>query len=300
MSKERILTVRYGAVDIGTNSCRLLIAEVDQYRQLQPIYQVMETTRIGEGMDGSRLLGEEAMVRTISCLGGFKEQLDRMQVAKYRAVATSAVREAANRAEFEARAELETGMDIEIISGHEEARLSYEGVMRGLELDTTPLVVDLGGGSTEFIFPDQNILLSVPLGAVRATEAHMHAWEMRDQLTELACFKSRLEHHPLVMVGGAASTMVAIKKGMVDYQPELVHGERLSLAEIGDLYELLESLPLNIRCRLPGLQPERADIINKGALIMLIIMEVLGKREIIVSESDILQGIIWSLADADR
>ncbi|NMC27317.1 MAG: Ppx/GppA family phosphatase [Syntrophomonadaceae bacterium] len=291
--------MRYGAVDIGTNSCRLLIAEVDRYRQLQPIYQVMETTRIGEGMDGSRLLGEEAMVRTIACLGRFKEQLDKMQVAKYRAVATSAVREAANRAEFEARVALETGMDIEVISGHEEARLSYEGVMRGLELDTSPLVVDLGGGSTEFIFPELDMLISVQLGAVRATAAKMTALQMRDSLKELSCFKDRLVSHPLVMVGGAPSTMVAIKKGMLDYRPDLVHGERLSFAEIGDLYELLESLPLELRRRLPGLQAERADIINKGALIMLIIMEVLGKREIIVSESDILHGIIWSLADAD-
>lgn len=293
------MTMRYGAVDIGTNSCRLLIAEVDRYRQLQPIYQVMETTRIGEGMDGSRLLGEEAMVRTIACLGRFKEQLDKMQVAKYRAVATSAVREAANRAEFEARVALETGMDIEVISGHEEARLSYEGVMRGLELDTSPLVVDLGGGSTEFIFPELDMLISVQLGAVRATAAKMTALQMRDSLKEISCFKDRLVHHPLVMVGGAPSTMVAIKKGMLDYRPDLVHGERLSFAEIGDLYELLESLPLELRRRLPGLQAERADIINKGALIMLIIMEVLGKREIIVSESDILHGIIWSLADAD-
>lgn len=293
------MTMRYGAVDIGTNSCRLLIAEVDQYRQIQPIYRVMETTRIGEGMDGSGLLGEEAMVRTISCLGGFKGQLDKMQ-AKYRAVATSAVREAANRAEFEARVALETGMDIEIISGHEEARLSYEGVIRGLELDASPMVVDLGGGSTEFIFPELDMLISVPLGAVRATVAKMSALQMRDSLKELSCFKDRLVRHPLVMVGGSPSTMVAIKKGMLDYRPELVHGERLSFTEIGDLYELLESLPLELRRRLPGLQVERADIINKGALIMLIIMEVMGKREIIVSESDILQGIIWSLADADR
>lgn len=294
------MTMRYGAVDIGTNSCRLLIAEVDKYRQIQPIYRVMETTRIGEGMDGSRLLGEEAMVRTIACLGGFKEQLDKMQVAKYRAVATSAVREAANRAEFEVRVELETGMEIEIISGHEEARLSYAGVMRGLEMDRSPLVVDLGGGSTEFIFPELDMLISVPLGAVRATEAQMSALQIRDSLKELSCFKDRLVNHPLVMVGGAPSTMVAIKKGMLDYRPDQVHGERLSFSEIGDLYELLESLPVELRRRLPGLQAERADIINKGALIMLIIMEVLSKREIIVSESDILQGIIWTLDDADR
>ena len=98
------------------------------------------------------------------------------------------------------------------------------------------------------------------------------------------------------MVGGAASTLVAVKKGLIDYRSELVHGERLSRTEIADLYDLLESLPLQLRRRLPGLQPERADIIHKGALIILVIMEVLAKTEIIVSESDILEGLIWSLA----
>lgn len=289
--------MRYGAVDIGTNSCRLLVAEVDIYRQLHELYREMETTRIGEGLNRSQLLGEEAMTRTISCLGRFSQILQEQQVDKYWVTATSAVRDAANRAEFVARVRMETGLEVEVISGAEEARLSYEGVIRGLELAVSPLVVDLGGGSTEFIFPEENIVLSIPLGAVRATEADMHAAEMKAGLQELACFKERVARHPLVMVGGAASTMVAIKKGMLDYHREMVHGEVLSRTDIGELYELLEKLPLELRRRLPGLQPERADIINKGALLMLVIMEVLGKRDIIVSESDILEGMIWSLAE---
>jgi exopolyphosphatase / guanosine-5'-triphosphate,3'-diphosphate pyrophosphatase len=290
--------VRYGAVDVGSNSCRLLIADLDQYRQLSPVWREMESTRIGEGMHRSTSLLDSAMDKTVACLARFSRKMEEMEVDRRRVVATSAVREASNRAEFQTRVKMECGLELEIISGEEEARLSFLGVSRGLKLATPPLVVDLGGGSTEIIFPDQHILLSIALGAVRAAEAKMEVAQIRASLKELTCFRDRLKTHPLVMVGGAPSSMVAIKKGMVDYRREMIHGERLTFGEIGDLYELLVSLPLEIRRRLPGLQPERADIIDKGALIILIIMEVLGKNELIVSESDILEGMIWSMAEA--
>lgn len=287
--------MRFGAIDIGTNSCRLLIAEMSAKNELIPLYTELESTRIGEGINQSELLPEKAIIRTLHCLSHFRERMQEFQVEKYRAIATSAVREAANRAEFVARAGIESGLEVEVISGEEEARLSYEGVKRGLELGAGPVVVDLGGGSTEFICPEENILLSVPLGAVRAAEANMYASDILAHLHLVVCLKDQLAKHPLVMVGGAASTLVAIKKGLIDYRPELVHGERLNRTEIADLYDLLESLPLQLRRRLPGLQPERADIIHKGALIILVIMEVLAKTEIIVSESDILEGLVWSL-----
>lgn len=287
--------MRWGAIDIGTNSCRLLIAEVNANNELTPLYADMETTRIGEGINQSARLKEEAIVRTLICLIGFRQRLQEFQVKKYRVIATSAVREASNRLEFTARVLKESGLAVEVISGATEARLSYAGVMRGLELIEAPLVVDLGGGSTEFICPEETILLSVPLGAVRAAEGDMYAADIMESLCPVVALKAQLSRHPMVMVGGAASTLVAVKKGLITYSSALVHGERLSRSEIADLYNLLDRLPLELRRRLPGLQPERADIINKGALIILVIMEVLGKMEIIVSESDILQGLIWSL-----
>jgi exopolyphosphatase/guanosine-5'-triphosphate,3'-diphosphate pyrophosphatase len=287
--------MRCGAVDIGTNSCRLLVAEVSAKNELTPLYTEMETTRIGAGINRSNQLQAEAIVRTLHCLTRFRERMQEFQVEKYRAIATSAVRDAGNRSEFTARAQMESGVEVEVISGEDEARLSYEGVIRGLKLSEAPLVVDLGGGSTEFICPAENILLSVPVGVVRAAEADTCAAAIIEQLQLVVGLKEQLLRHPLVMVGGAASTLVAVKKGLIHYRPELVHGERLTRTEISDLYDLLESLPLELRRRLPGLQPERADIINKGALIILVIMEVLAKREIIVSESDILQGLVWSL-----
>ncbi len=289
--------MRYGAVDIGTNSCRLLIAQLNAQGKLVALGKELETTRIGEGMGQSRLLNEGAITRTLLCLSRFRKIMQEYGVDTYRTVATSAVREASNRNDFINRVRLQSSMEVDIVEGTEEARLSYDGVVKGLETSGPPLVVDLGGGSTEFICPDQDLLLSLPIGAVRATEADMSASQIIERLSPLTQFKQQLENKPLVMVGGTVTSLVSIKKGMGQYNAESVHGEVLSRAEIGDLYNLLERMPLALRRRLPGLQPERADIIHKGALITLIIMEVLDHKEIIVSETDILEGIIWSMIE---
>jgi len=288
--------MRYGAVDIGTNSCRLLIAEANAENELNPLYKELETTRIGEGINQSNLLKEEAIERTLLCLNRFREKMQDYKVDKYRAIATSAVREAGNGAEFVGQARSQSQVEVEIVDGEEEARLSYLGVKRGLKLTKSPLVVDLGGGSTEFICPDEDMLISLPLGAVRATEADMYAVQINQVLTPIARVKERFKNRPLVMVGGTATTLVAVKKGLDEYNADLVHGEILSRTEIGDLYNLMERMPLSLRRRMPGLQPERADIINKGALIMLMIVDALGKSEVVVSESELLQGVVWSLA----
>ncbi len=285
----------FGAVDIGTNSCRLLIADRESGEQLRTIVRAMEITRIGENIHSVTILQEEALVRTLECLRRFGRQMQDNHVERYRAIATSAVRDAKNRDEFVSRALLEAGMVIEIVSGEKEARLSYAGVKEGLQLNQEPLVIDLGGGSTEFICPERDLLLSIPVGAVRATEADMSAAQIsaflkRDEIMAIA--PATL---PVVFVGGTATSLVTIKKGLADYDSDLIHGEILTRGEVGDLYNLLEGMPPQMRRRLPGLQPERADIINKGVLIILVIMELLGKAEILISESDLLEGIISTL-----
>jgi len=289
--------MRYGAVDIGTNSCRLLIADIKVIKKLHTLCKELDTTRMGEGINETSILKDEAIARTLLCLSHFRDRMQEFRVDRYRVVATSAVREAKNKNDFINLVRTHTGLEVDIIDGYEEARLSYNGVAKGLETLGPPLVVDLGGGSTELICPDQNLMLSLPLGAVRAAEADMGASRIIELLNPLTEFKKILENHPLVMVGGTATSLVAIKKGMVEYDPDCVHGEVLSRGEIGDLYNLLERMPLGLRRRLPGLQPERADIIHKGALIILIIMEVLGHKEITISETDLLEGIIWSMID---
>jgi len=287
--------MRYAAVDIGTNSCRLLIAEPATAPKLLNLHKGMEITRVGEGVSQNGLINAEAMERTLFCLGQFREKMQTCGVERYRAIATSAVREADNGLEFARRAREEQGMDVDIVSGEEEACLSYKGVIGGLSFSFSPLVADLGGGSTEFICPEEKLLISIPLGAVRATEADMNAGQIREALAPIGQIRQRLSQRPLVMVGGTASTLVAVKTGLVEYRPDLVHGHVLTKKDIGDLYNLLARMPLHLRRRLPGLQPERADIIDQGALIILMILEVLGKDEIIVSENDLLEGIILSL-----
>lgn len=285
----------YAAIDIGTNSCRLLIASVNNNRLFSE-FRKTETTRLGEGLNYSGKINPAALARTIKCLKDFKNIMLEYQVQSWRAVATSAVREAVNRQELLNSVQESLNLDIEVISGDEEARLSYQGVIRGLELPGLPLVADLGGGSTEFIVDDgHSFSLSLPVGAVRASESGMTAVDIAAALAPLAEYKNKLLSYPLVLVGGTASTLVAIKHSLAVYDREFVHGQVLTRADIADIYNMLAKMSLSLRKRLPGLQPERADIIPKGSMIVLLIMDLLAKDKIIVSESELLEAVIWEL-----
>ncbi len=285
--------MNYAAIDIGTNSCRLLIAE-RVGPELKTRYKEIETTRIGAGLSQTGRISQEAAQRSWQWLNKIQPILHAYDVRGYRAVATSAVREAANGQAFVEEAARQSNMMVEIISGEEEARLSYIGVEKGLQLDHQPLVADLGGGSTEFICIYQDLAISLPVGAVRATEIQMSAADIADLLRPIQTMQARFMEYPLVMVGGTASSIASVKLGLDVYDSEKVHGHHVTLQEAADIYQLLERTPLALRRRLPGLQPERADIINAGVLITILIMELLKKPEIIVSDSDLLQGIIWS------
>ncbi len=286
--------MRYAAIDIGTNSCRLLMAEI-QDNKLLTLSRDMKTTRIGEGLHQNGNISQTAMERTIACLNSFLKNIGDSGIAYCRIVATSALREALNQEEFLNLVRQKCGTSIELVSAEEEAHLSYLGVKKGLDIQGNPLVADLGGGSTELIAQNGGFyFLSLPLGAVRATEQSMSVVEIADIISPLAADKGLFKTNPLVFVGGTASSLVAIKESMTEYRSELIHGQSLSRKEIADIYDLLERLPLRVRQRLPGLQEERADIIPKGALIVLLIMDSLGKENIMVSESDLLDGVVWN------
>ncbi len=292
---ERELYMRYAAIDIGTYSCRLLIAEINKDRLIL-VHQEIETTRLGQQMSAGGHIGGMAMANTCRALYNFRYRMGEYGVSSYRVIATDAVRQAVNREEFITLAEQECRCLVEVISGEEEACLSYLGVKRGLELKQAPLVVDLGGGSTEFIKENgERFIISLPVGAVKAMK--MSTVEIAKIISPISKNKESFTNNPLVFVGGTATTLVAIKKSLETYRPDLVHGQVLTRREVADIYNMLEMMPLNLRKRLPGLQPERADIIPKGTLIVLLIMEFLGKNEIIVSESDLLEGIIWKMRD---
>ncbi|MDD2620689.1 MAG: Ppx/GppA phosphatase family protein [Syntrophomonadaceae bacterium] len=287
--------MKYAAIDIGTNSCRLLIASMQKDR-LTAVCKRIETTRLGEGLKPGGKISVQAIERSIKCLEDFKSNILEHQVQSFRAVATSALREAANGQELLDEAKDRLDLNIEIIDGEEEAELSYQGVMSSLQLDNLPLVVDLGGGSTEFIIKgDKSISLSLPVGAVRASENDMKAVDIAAALAPLSGYNNILLDNPLVFVGGTATTLVAIKNSFEVYDSKLVHGQILKRVEIADIYNMLERMSLKLRKRLPGLQPERADIIPKGTMIVLLIMDLLAKEKIIVSDCDLLEGMVWRM-----
>ncbi len=288
--------MRYAACDVGTNSCRLLVAEVEEDGRIRTIIKEVVTTRIGEGMHGRGWLQPRAINRTLNCLDSFIDIMRRNQVTERVFVATSAVRDAINRNDFLVLAEERIGMPIEVLDGKQEGELSYQGAMAGLGLRTNPLLADVGGGSTEIIFRRRGIKSSsINVGAVRAWEADWSEDEIKARLAAGIPKGMKTKSNPLVLVGGTATSLVAIKKGMTEYDPEKVQGERLSLQEISAYHDWLDQLTLEERKTLPGLQPERADIIVKGVLIIKCLMELLERDEAVVSDSDLLEGLILKL-----
>jgi exopolyphosphatase/guanosine-5'-triphosphate,3'-diphosphate pyrophosphatase len=254
------------------------------------------TTRIGEGVDSQGEISPAAVERTIKGLKELQELITRFQVEKMRVVGTSALREAANREEFVKRVGQELNWQVDIISGEEEAQLSYLGVRSGLLLDKPPLVVDIGGGSTEFMMENPfPWYISLPLGAVRAAEADWSDTQILSLLAPLEQ-KSITPDYPLVVVGGTATTLAAMQLRLSVYDSRLIHGQSLTIDQIQYWRDHLASMSLEERQKVIGLQPQRADIIVPGIRILALIMDQLGYEEMLISESDILDGVIAQLS----
>lgn len=284
----------FGAIDIGTNSVRLLIGQREAGR-VKPVCRQLSTTRLGQGLQKTGLLQEEAVRRTVQTLACYARILEEYGVKKYRAVATSAVRDAANR-ELLLKAAREQGLEVEIISGEEEAWLSYTGAVSVHRELKNPVVLDIGGGSTEMIFQLQGQIRSssTDVGAVRCTEA---SWSEEDIRQALAEALTQLPPSPfsLVGVGGTITTLAAIDQELEPYDSQRVQGYVLTKKAVEAIEKRLSALSLEERRQVPGLQPERADIILAGIKILRVILDQLAVAELVVSESDILDGIILSL-----
>lgn len=288
----------YAAIDVGTNSIRMLVAKV-QGGKLLPLLSKMQITRIGQGAGTSRVLLPEPMTRSLKTLQEYSAALQEIGVDGLRIVATSAVREAVNAPEFiELAARI--GLLVEIVSGETEAQLSFTGVTRGLDAVTDPTVLDIGGGSTEFIWTESNRIqvYSVPLGAVKIAENPSALGELPILCAGVWAGLSNRKESSLVGVGGTITTLAAIEQKLAVYQPERVHGFILQRSVVEKLLKSLSAMSLAERRMVVGLQPERADIILAGTALLSEIMERTGQSELVVSESDLLQGVIWSLADA--
>jgi len=291
------------AIDLGTNTARLLIAEQAPYRQLLLKRTI---TRLGGGFTRERGLSEEAQQRSLAALAAFAGEMERFQVTRVRAVATSAVRDAANGQEFCRRVQEETGISLEVIDGTEEAVLTLRGVASILDDKSGDLAVfDVGGGSTEYTLAcgvEHVFSRSLPIGVVRLTEGKSGVAEMEDKIRrELSGYRQELESAglgdrfakaTLIGTAGTATTLAAIQLGMTDYDYRKVNNHTLPLSEVERIFELLKPLTPQERLAVPGLEPGREDLIIAGTLVVLCTMRVFGFSTFKVSDSGLLEGLI--------
>ena len=292
-------------MDIGTNSTRLLVAEVDG-GTLTELDRRTVVTRLGEGLEASGRLSDPAVARVSEALADYREALDGLGAERVVAVATSAMRDAANGPEFRDEIERRFGIDARTISGDEEARLTFLGATAGRDPGAATLVIDIGGGSTEFVVGDAGgdpeFHVSTRMGSVRHTERHLHS----DPPTaaELAALAEdaraiveadvpadvRAGVNAGIAVAGTATSLAAVDQELDPYDPERVHGYRLGVASCERLLARLAGLTVAQRREVPGLHPDRAPTIVAGAGILLESMRACGLDGIEVSENDILHG----------
>jgi exopolyphosphatase / guanosine-5'-triphosphate,3'-diphosphate pyrophosphatase len=303
--------MRVAAIDVGTNSTRLLVAEaaVDGFR---PIDRRMTITRLGEGVDRRRAFAPEALERTLATIADYAAACGEYSVERLRVTGTSAVRDARNRDEFFEGVRTLTGVEPEVLSGDEEASATFLGTVSDLADTGNVLVVDIGGGSTELIagrsVPER--LVSLDFGCVRMFEKHLHTdpptMEELDGLraevgTALDVVKDELKVPAgarMIGVAGTVTQLATLNAGLPVYDPDVTHHAVLSHGDVRRLARRLETLPYEKRSRVKGLEPGRVDVIVAGAEILTCVMETFDAAEVLVSEKDILDGLVLQLLDA--
>ncbi|MFI2204485.1 exopolyphosphatase [Streptomyces sp. NPDC020192] len=311
---------RVAAVDCGTNSIRLLVADVNPATgELLELDRRMTIVRLGQDVDRTGRLAPEALERTFAACREYADVIRELGAAEVRFVATSASRDAENRDEF-VRGVLDIlGVEPEVITGDQEAEFSFTGATKELtgraDLTTPYLVVDIGGGSTEFVVGDEHVRAarSVDVGCVRMTERHLvHEGKVSDPPTEeqIAAIRADIEAaldlaertvplreaHTLVGLAGSVTTVSAIAQELPEYDSARIHHSRVPRDRVREITEWLLRSTHAERAAVPSLHPGRVDVIAAGALVLLAIMERTGAEEVVVSEHDILDGIAWSLA----
>lgn len=287
--------MRVAVIDVGTNSTRLLIAEVNSQKEVQPLHTDLVTTRLGKGIETAKLM-PSAISNTIAVIDDYLKRIPGWQVKKVVIAATSAVRNAVNREDFLSAVFEKTGYEVKTLSGEEEALLSYQGALSGLNTSIgsqNTVIMDLGGGSTEFTWktPGGLYCRSVEVGAVRVTEGNYTDAEIVSLLVSPLEEIRKISPVDLIGVGGTVTTIAAISLSLRVYNPVLVHGFDLSARQVEKTLSLLSALPLEKRRCLPGLQPERADIIIAGVRIVKQILLYLDLPGLKVSEADLMYGL---------
>jgi exopolyphosphatase / guanosine-5'-triphosphate,3'-diphosphate pyrophosphatase len=304
--------MRTAVVDIGSNTTRLYIADVEDGRITQELERHSNVTRLGAGVDKDGRLSDDAMQRVYDTLDGYKELIDKHDVRRGVAVLTSATRDAANGAEFAATVRDRYGLDPHVLKGEEEAQLSFLGATSDRDPDsTTPtLVIDIGGGSTELIIGrarTAEFSVSTQAGVVRQTERHIDSDPpTSDELDAVANDvraiieagvpedRRRAVQHAIA-VAGTATSLAAIAQDLDPYDPEKVHGYVLGTAERDQLRDQLAGMTLEERRHVNGLDPARAPTIVPGVVILTEVMRLFGLERVEVSEHDILRGAALGL-----
>ena len=304
--------MRLAGVDIGTLTCRLLIADLSPGGKLIEVRSERRILRLGEGVDRAKQLSVVAMDRVLQCLKEWREIIDALHVDAMAVVATSAVRDAANRDEFLDSVKREAGFDVELISGEEEARRTMLGIRSGLPVGVADvLALDVGGGSTEFILdsPCQNpVVRSIDIGVVRLCERLLHhdpptdgevqqarewvAKETKAAVAEMGSYQTAT----FVGTAGTITSLAAMAQKLPTYEPARIHNYRLRLDTIQELEQTLLSRRKADRVGLPGLEKGREEVIAAGAIIIRTVMETLGVSNVLVSDLGLREGVLIELA----
>jgi exopolyphosphatase / guanosine-5'-triphosphate,3'-diphosphate pyrophosphatase len=299
---------RYAAIDVGTNSVLLLVAERQADGRFTAVEERSEITRLGKGVDKTKTLSPEALETTLRVLERFAQEAHDLGAKGIVATATSAARDATNGKDFLDGAKARAGLTVEIISGEEEARLSFGSAFTDFGGKAPLVVLDIGGGSTEFIYGsakgEVSFRHSFDVGAVRLTERHMKSDPPVQ--SELDAIDAMLDQSfatlppppagfKMVGVAGTVTTLCAVARRVEPYDPAIIHGSTLTFDEVDAALNRLASLPTSLRKTVPGLQPKRADVIVAGGLVFRAAMRALKVTEVTVSD----RGLRWGLL-ADR
>jgi exopolyphosphatase/guanosine-5'-triphosphate,3'-diphosphate pyrophosphatase len=298
---------RVAAVDVGTNSTRLLVAQTSD--PLEIVERTMRITRIGEGVDANRRLDDEALARTLDCVAEYASRWRELGAERVRVAATSAIRDAVDRDRFFAGVHDLTGVEAEVLTGAEEGRLAFLGATGRVKGEPPFLVLDIGGGSTEFILgtDEPEAMDSRQLGCVRLTERELRSDPPTiDEIAEAAgAIDAELDAvvttvdperaRTLVGVAGTITTIGALYLDLASYQPDRIHGTRVPAADVDALTRRLCEMTTAQRAQLGPMAPGREDVIHAGALILRGVVDRFGFADVLVSEADMLDGLAQSL-----
>jgi exopolyphosphatase / guanosine-5'-triphosphate,3'-diphosphate pyrophosphatase len=300
---------RVAAVDVGTNSVRLFVA--DPGSPLAPVERHLRITRLGEGVDAMGRLDDGALARTLDCISVYADRWAELGATRVRITATSAIRDAADRDRFFAGVCERTGIMPMVLSGEEEARATFRGAITSINGAPPYVVLDIGGGSTELTrgMDKPEAITSRQLGCVRLTERCLHsdppaADEIEVANTVIATELDEVERlvdpasaRTLIGVAGTVVTLGALHLKLDEYEPSRIHGTRIPVQDVLDLTAMLSTLPVTDRAALGPMVAGREDVIVAGALILCRVMERFGFTEVVVSEADILDGLALELLD---